>query len=114
MLLKSIVIAAPSVQKLIDQDMPLLTAWQLSRLMDTINPALEFYGLELAKAAPERTDQARKELLALDLPDVDPGILYLPLDLPVKLSAADIKRLWPFVRFSETVSDLDTETGGNT
>ena len=40
---------------------------------------------------------------------MDPDILYLPLDLPIRLSAADIKRLGPFVRFSETVSDLDTE-----
>lgn len=109
MLLKNIVIAAPSIQKLIDQDVPLRTAWQLSRLMDALNPALEFYGRELAKTAPERAEAAQEELLALDLPDVDPGILYLPLDLPVRLSAADIKRLGPFVRFSEPVSDLDTE-----
>ena len=46
MKIEDIVIAAGSIQKLIDQDVPLCTAWALKKLLDRCNPVLEFYGQE--------------------------------------------------------------------
>ena len=111
MKIEDIVIAAGSIQKLIDQDVPLCTAWALKKLLDRGNPVLEFYGQELAKygEAPD-AESRRAQLLALTLPDFDGfARVAVPLDVPVKLSAADIKRLEPFVQFCEPVSNLDTE-----
>lgn len=111
MKVKDIVIAAGSIQKLIDQDVPLRTAWSLKKLLDMCNPVLEFYGQQLAKfgAAPE-AEEKREELLAMELPDFAkferPS---LSLSLPVKLSAADLKRLEPFVEFKQSVSNSDTD-----
>ena len=103
MKLQSIVIAAPSIQKLIDQDMPLRTAWELTRLLDTCNPVLEFYGAELAKMEDAADREARhRSLCELELPDFDKfKRVRLPLEMPLTLSAADVKRLEPFVDFKE-------------
>lgn len=97
MTLSEIVTAAPALQKLIMQDVPIKFAYALAQLINKCNPQLDFYGREIVKS--EDSDR-RQELLDLVLEEFD-GYepLVLPLDINVNLSAADIKCLEPLVRF---------------
>lgn len=100
MRLYDIVLAAQPLQKLVNQDLPLREAYKVATLATRVNPHLEFYGAELAKGKFE------DELNDFDVPDFDtvqPIQLSLALDL--KLSAADIKRLEPFVTFTDGGGD---------
>ena len=100
---KTVVVAAQSIQTLIEQDLPIRVAWDLKKLMDMCNPVLEFYGQELEKSAfIKGSGEKRKDLLSLELPEFDCfDPIRLPLDMPIKLSAGDCKRLEPFVTFEE-------------
>lgn len=99
MKLGTIVNAAQPLQKLIFQDLPLKTAYGLAQLIGRINPALAFYGMEMAKAP----DGARaEELSEMEMAGFE-DIFRLQIDpeLPLVLSAADIKCLEPFIRFEK-------------
>lgn len=105
MTLSTIVSAAPALQKLIQQDLPLPIAWELTRLIDVCNPALEFFDSERAKilcGAPELQASRTAELLAMSAPGMGPTLVVrIPLDAGLRLSAADIKALQPLVLFEE-------------
>lgn len=98
MKLNTIVNAGPSLQKLILQDVPIKTAYALAMLIDKLNPHLSFYGTEIVKC--NGNAERIEELANLDVPDLENvQKISLPLIGSVTLSAADIKRLEPFVNF---------------
>ncbi len=100
MRLYDIVLAAQPLQKLVNQDLPLREAYKVAMLATRVNPHLEFYGAELAKGKFE------DELNDFDVPDFDTAQpIELSLALDLKLSAADIKRLEPFVTFTDGGGD---------
>ena len=98
MKLNTIVNAGPSLQKLILQDVPIKTAYALAMLIDKLNPHLSFYGNEITKRYGNT--ERMEELANLDIPDLE-NIQKIPFSLAgsITLSAADIKRLEPFVDF---------------
>ena len=96
--MKTLVQAAPGLQKLIWQDLPIDKAYALSRLIDHANAALEFYGREIAKnPTPEKLEDLLKYHVGFD----DFKRIRLSLDLPLYLSAAEFKQVEPFVIFEE-------------
>lgn len=100
MRLYDIVLAAQPLQKLVNQDLPLREAYKVAMLATRVNPHLEFYGAELAKGKFE------DEINDFDVPDFDTAQpIELSLALDLKLSAADIKRLEPFVTFTDGGGD---------
>lgn len=96
MRLYDIVLAAQPLQKLVNQDLPLRQAYKVAMLATRVNPHLEFYGAELAKG---KFEDDLNDFDVSDFDAVEPIQLNLELDL--KLSAADIKRLEPFVTFTD-------------
>lgn len=100
MTIGDVVIAVPAIQKLILQDLPLLTAWKLSKLIGIVNPVLDFYNAKREQCADE---QAALELLALDVGDQFEG--HTPVEVPlienIQLSAADVAAAELFVCFKE-------------
>lgn len=100
MRLYDIVLAAQPLQKLVNQDLPLRQAYKVAMLATRVNPHLEFYGAELAKGKDEQA------LNDFDVPDFDAAEpIALDLSLDLQLSAADIKRLEPFVTFTDGGGD---------
>lgn len=78
----------------------------MKKLIDACNPILEFYGAEMEKLADagdaEERERRHRVLCELEIPDIDElPRAKIPLTLPVRLSAADIKRLEAFVTFEE-------------
>lgn len=101
MRLYDIVLAAQPLQKLVNQDLPIRQAYKVAMLATRVNPHLEFYGAELAKGKDERA------LNDFDVPDFDADEpITLDLSLDLRLSAADIKRLEPFVTFTDGGGDV--------
>lgn len=100
MRLYDIVLAAQPLQKLVNQDLPLREAYKVAMLATRVNPHLEFYGDELAKG---KLEDELNEFDVSDFDTVEPVELSLGFDL--KLSAADIKRLEPFVTFTDGGGD---------
>lgn len=100
MKLYDIVLAAQPLQKLVNQDLPLREAYKVAMLATRVNPHLEFYGAELAKG---KFEDDLNDFDVSDFDTVEPIELSLALDL--KLSAADIKRLEPFVTFTDGGGD---------
>lgn len=100
MRLYDIVLAAQPLQKLVNQDLPLREAYKVAMLATRVNPHLEFYGAELGKGKDE---QALNDFDVSDFDTIEPITLDLSLDL--RLSAADIKRLEPFVTFTDGGGD---------
>lgn len=100
MTIGDVVIAVPAIQKLILQDLPLPTAWKLSKLIGIVNPVLDFYNAKREQCSDE---QAAMELLALDISDQFDG--FTPVEVPlienIQLSAADVAAAELFVLFKE-------------
>lgn len=96
MRLYDIVLAAQPLQKLVNQDLPLREAYKVAMLATRVNPHLEFYGAELAKG---KFEDDLNDFDVSDFDTVEP--IHLSLTLDLKLSAADIKRLEPFVVFTD-------------
>lgn len=104
MKLSEIVYAAPSLQKLTMQDMPLRYACDVAALVTRCNAQLRFYGQQMERiSAMDNVDDAetqRAALLNLDADGFeDYAPLRLPLCLPITLSAADVKCLEPLIVF---------------
>lgn len=96
--MRTLVQAAPGLQKLIWQELPVDKAFKLSKLIDHMNAALGFYGREMAKnPKPEKLE----ELLSYNVGFEDLQQIQLSTDLPLQLSAAEIKQIEPFVVFEE-------------
>lgn len=98
MQLSEIVSAAPALQKLILQELPLPIAWRLSKLIGLCNPALEFFGVERMKCR-DNDDMSRLLAMEIDTPGLDK--ISIPLRDNITLSAADVKSLEPFVKWEE-------------
>lgn len=98
MKLIDLVNARDSLQKLIGQDLPIRTAYQLMKLTDECNRHLGFYGGELAKFDPARDPERLKELNNMEI-DIDAERISISLDGDLKVSAADVKMLMPLIEF---------------
>lgn len=99
MRLIEIVNARDSLQKLIVQDLPIRTAYELMKFTDEANRHLSFYGQELGKFNPEEDPERLEELNEMDV-DIDgTDRVKISLDWGLKLSASDVKMLAPLVNF---------------
>ena len=99
MKLSDVVWARSAMQKLILQDLPLKCAWSLMKMTDTCNTHLQFYGGEMAKLGPNPDPERLKELDNLEVEDLSPEKIRIPMLDNLRLSAADVKALEPFVEF---------------
>lgn len=100
MKLITIVNARGALQKLVAQDLPLRTAYQVVGLVEKCNRHLSFFSQMRQKlgALPEETKLAELENFEVtDLDDDAP--IEIRADDRLMLSAADVKALEPFVRF---------------
>lgn len=97
MKLKDIVYARDSLQKFVQQDLPIRKAYELMELTDLCNRHLGFYGQEIAKFNPEENPERLKELEELDVDDVPRITVNVTDDL--RLSATDVKHLLPLIEF---------------
>lgn len=93
MIVNDVLIAAPSLQKLSGQDLPLYAACAVADLIDLCNPVLDEYGKNIDAGYDEEAER-RKDV---DFSDRVP--IGMDPMLPVMLSAADVKRLEPFIDF---------------
>ena len=100
MKLIEIVNARTAMQKLVGQDLPLKEAFGLVKTVDACNVFLTFYGQEMLKLGSNPDPERMKELNEMEAEGFRPETLRICLDtVGVKLSAADVKALEPFVEF---------------
>lgn len=99
MKLIDLVNARDSLQKLIQQDLPLKTAYKLMQITEECNKHLFFYGNELAKINVENNPERLEELENLEIADTSWERPKISADCNLSLSAADIKLLMPLVDF---------------
>lgn len=99
MKLITIVNARAALQKLSVQDLPIRSAWEVVKLIDECNVHLMFYGQQMQKK-PDR--EHLQELNEMEISGFDARVkIRVPLAEDLRLSAADIKALEPFVEFEE-------------
>lgn len=101
MQLIKIVNARHALQKLIAQDLPLRVAYRLMKLTDACNFHLEFYGQERMKLGEHPDPDRLQELDEMEVTDLKETKLRIQITNDLKLSAADIKALEPFIVFYE-------------
>ena len=104
--------AVPAFQKLIGQDLPLRTAYKLSKLVRRVDEELDFFR---AKEAELREKHEYKipakeyeELLNLEI-DWNEDKIEIPLDDHIILSVADIEALTPFIEFKEVERNAENK-----
>ena len=102
MKLLDLVNARDALQKLIAQDLPIRTAYELMKLTDEANRHLTFYGQELGKFDPERDLDRLEELNSIEIDVGGSERIRISLDGDLRLSAGDVKMLTPLVDFIET------------
>lgn len=102
MKLIELVNAREALQKLIAQDLPIRTAYELMKLTDEANRHLTFYGQELGKFDPEKDPDRLEELNRIEIDVGGPERIRISLDGDLRLSAGDVKMLTPLVDFIET------------
>lgn len=90
--------AREALQKLVQQDLPIRTAYELMKLTDECNRHLLFYGQEIGKFRPEEDPERLAELDGMEI-EVGADKIAISLDGDLKLSAADIKMLMPLLEF---------------
>lgn len=102
--------AIPPLQKLVREDLPLRTAYRLSKMVRKVNEELDFFREKEAelKSAHEYAIPANEynELLHLDI-DWDEPKIEIPLDDSITLSVADIEALTPFIEFKEVEENAE-------
>lgn len=98
MKLIEIVNARDALQKLVAQDLPIRTAYELMKLTDACNRHLSFYGAEIAKFDPEKDTNRLMELDSMEI-DIEAEKVAVSMGWDLKLSAGDIKMLMPLVDF---------------
>lgn len=102
MKLITIVNARLALQKLVEQPLPLRTAWKVMQLTERCNIHLQFYGDRLQRLGPEPEMEKVRDLREMEISDLDALVrIPLALDSDIKLSASDMKNLEPFVEFKE-------------
>lgn len=108
MTLYNILLARSGMQKLVGQNLPLKTAYRLSKIVRKVNEELDFFREKEAelKARHEYKVPADEyeELLNLEIDWEEPKV-EIPLDENVSLSAADVEALDEFVSFKEVNED---------
>lgn len=102
MKLIELVNARDALQKLVAQDLPIRTAYELMKLTDEANRHLTFYGQELGKFDPERDLDRLEELNSIEIDVGGSERIRISLDGDLRLSAGDVKMLTPLVDFIET------------
>lgn len=102
--------AVPALQKLVREDLPLRTAYRLSKMVRKVNEELDFFKakeVELkAKHEYKVPVQEYNELLNLEI-DWDEPTITIPLDNNISLSVADIEALTPFIEFKEVEENAE-------
>ena len=98
MQLSEIVSAAPALQKLILQELPLPIAWRLSKLIGLCNPALDFYGIQRMKCRDQNEVEKLMDM-DIDMEGFEP--VTITMEASIRLSAADVKSLESFVKWEE-------------
>lgn len=101
MKLIDIVNARAPLQKLVQQDLPLRTAWELVKVTDEVNRCLSFYAEELSKLGSEPDPVRLQELQQLDVQPPTPEPFRIQIQDGLRLSAADVKLLEPLITFTE-------------
>lgn len=102
MKLIELVNARAALGKLVTQDLPIRTAYELMKLTDEANRHLLFYGQELGKFDPEEDPRRLSELGDMEIDVGGTEKLRISLDGDLKLSAGDVKALTALVEFTET------------
>lgn len=102
MKLIELVSARTALGKLVAQDLPIRTAYELMKLTDEANRHLLFYGQELAKFDPEKDPERLEDLENMEIDIGGAERLQIGLDGELKLSAGDVKALTALVEFTET------------
>ena len=99
MKLIELVSARDGLSKLVRQDLPIRTAYELMKKTDECNKHLEFYGQERMKLGQEANPERLEELNGMEV-EVGEKVRILISD-NLMLSAVDIKSLEPIVEFYE-------------
>lgn len=97
--------AVPGLQKLTGQDLPLRTAYRLSKMVRKANEELAFFRMkheEIMKAETEEEEKRRlfEELLRFEA-DWSPDPIRIPEDTNIRLSGSDIAALEGLVEITE-------------
>ena len=99
MKLIELVNAAAGMQKLLAQDMPLKTAYQIAGMIGKFNTELRFFQTEALKA---KTEERLAELNNLEVETFeDFRKIQLNLDDDIRLTPSDVNYLLPFFEFLE-------------
>lgn len=106
MKLIDLVNARDSLQKLVQQDLPLKTAYKLMQITDECNRHLVFYGNEIAKIDPDKNHDRLDELNDMEIEPFPQEKPKISVDDGLVLSAADVKMLMPLVDFEVRINDL--------
>lgn len=110
MTLYDVLNAKSGFQKLVTQNLPVRTAYKLSRMVRRINEELEFYHQREAEIKAKHEyrvpDAERAELLNLEI-DWTEDKIEIPLDADIHLSCADVDALTPFIEFKEVEKNAE-------
>ena len=102
--------AIPPLQKLVREDLPLRTAYRLSKMVRRVNEELDFFKAKEAELKAKHEYQVPvgeyNELLNLEIDWAEPKIT-IPLDDHITLSVADIEALTPFIEFKEVEDNAE-------
>lgn len=101
MKLTEIINARDALQKLVAQDLPIRTAYEVMKLTEECNRHLGFYGQELSKFDPAADPGRLDELNNMEISTGSGQKITIALDSAIRLSASDIKMLLPLVDFQE-------------
>lgn len=100
----NLVEAVPALQKLVRENLPLRTAYRLSKMVRKVNEELDFFKAKEAELKAKHEYKVPvseyNELLNLEIDWNEPKIT-IPLDDNIALSVADIEALTPFIEFKE-------------
>lgn len=99
MKLINIVNARGALQKLVAQDLPLRTAFEVVELVEKCNRHLGFFSQMRQKLGALPDEKKLSELENFEVTDLDRLRIEIRADDSLRLSAADVKVLEPFVRF---------------
>lgn len=106
----NLVDAVQALNKLVREDLPLRTAYRLSKMVRRVNEELDFFKAKetelKAKHEYKVPVSEYNELLNLEI-DWDEPKIEIPLDENISLSVADIEALTPFIEFKEVEENAE-------
>lgn len=102
--------SVPAFQKLIHQDLPLRTAYRLSKMVRKVNEELDFFRAKQEEIQAKHEYQIPQSefeaLLAFEVEWEEPRI-EIALDDSIMLSVTDVDALTPFIDFKEVNNDAE-------